>query len=100
MIKIAETNFSIINFDKELSLMQMRWINQENQEMQEEDFKYTLLMCLELIKIHKPSSFLLNSELLTFPIVPELQEWADENRSESTRLNSSHLDLSRMPSSA
>ena len=79
MIKIAETNFSIINFDKELSLMQMRWINQENQEMQEEDFKYTLLMCLELIKIHKPSSFLLNSELLTFPIVPELQEWADEN---------------------
>ena len=79
MIKIAKTDFSIIYFDKELSIMELHWINQESEEMQEKHFKEGLLLCLELVQINKPSSFLLNSELLTFPIVPELQEWADEN---------------------
>lgn len=74
MIEVGKTNFSAMYLHEDLSLMELHWINQESEEMKEKDYKEALLTCLGLIQLHKPSSFLLNSENLSFPIRPELQE--------------------------
>lgn len=79
MMEISKTKFSAMYWHEELSLIELHWTNQESEEMKEKDCKEALLTCLGLVQSYKPSSFLLNSENLTFPIIPELQKWVDEN---------------------
>lgn len=79
MIEIGKTNFSANYWHEEHKLLEFHWTNQEIKEMKEVDYKEALLKCAGIVEKHKPVACLLNSSTLTFLIVPELQEWADEN---------------------
>ncbi len=79
MINIGNTNFSTNYWDENISLLEYSWINQENGEMTEEDFKNALLHYIDLVLKYKPNFVLVNTKKLKFLITVELQTWVDEN---------------------
>jgi hypothetical protein len=86
MLEISKTEFSKNYWHEDKSLLEFHWINQETTSMQVSDFEEALLKYVDLVKIYQPNSVLVNASELSFAIVPELQEWVDENVNAITNL--------------
>ena len=78
LIELGGTKFSVNYLHQAKPLLEFHWIDQE-QEMKIEDFQEALLKYVDLVKTHQPNLVLVNAEKLNFAIVPDLQEWVDEN---------------------
>jgi hypothetical protein len=77
-MKIYQSPYLIIEHFPENSLFIMTW--QENtSEMTINDFKQESLNCLDLTYKLRPQKMMVDSREMFFPVVPELQDWLNEN---------------------
>ncbi|MFY7788142.1 MAG: hypothetical protein ACOVQA_09735 [Thermoflexibacteraceae bacterium] len=86
MLEIAQTSYSQNYWHEDKSLLEFHWVSQEAQTMELEDFQEALLKYVALVTTYQPNFVLVNAEKLSFTIIPEVQEWVDENVNAVTNL--------------
>jgi len=73
---IYTSDYKTITFDANDSMMITRW-KPSTTSMDEDTLKSEINKSLDLIKTHRPQSILIDSIEFNFIIVPEIQEWFD-----------------------
>lgn len=74
---IYTSDYKTITFDADNSMIITRW-KPSTTSMDEDTLKSEVKKSLELIKTYRPQSILIDSIDFNFIIVPEIQEWFDE----------------------
>ncbi|OJJ22804.1 hypothetical protein BKI52_00180 [marine bacterium AO1-C] len=73
---IYTSDYKAITFQAEDSLLITRW-KPSTESLDDDKLKEEIKRSLELIKKHRPQSILINTIDFNYIIVPEIQEWFD-----------------------
>ncbi|MCU0443749.1 MAG: hypothetical protein MUE85_02450 [Microscillaceae bacterium] len=76
--EILKLDFSVSYFDDDSSLLEHIWQNTQYLMLVNE-FKADLLAYVHSVETYQPKRVLVDASLINFTIMPDLQEWVDNN---------------------
>jgi len=77
-MELYRSNYMVLNFFAEQELFVELWFS-TSEKMSDEMFKREMLTVLKMMKIHKPTKYLVNTKDFLFAIHIDLQEWLFQN---------------------